>query len=96
MVEINSDPKEESKPLQKPDEKGKSQDRLDADQKRCGTKSAREKFDEIVTVKRDHVEERGPEPETIVNGARSEEHFKQNKGFSIQRAWCCLRGRRTS
>lgn len=44
-----------------------------------------ENFDEIITEKReDHVEE------------QVDKHCSKEKGFSIQRAWCCLMNRRTS
>lgn len=48
----------------------------------CGKVS--ENFDEIITEKREeHVE------------VAVDKHCKE-KGFSIQRAWCCLMNRRTS
>lgn len=97
MVEINNEHKEsdsKSIDMQKPERRESDQ------QKKLGTKTVRENFDEIVTVHRDNVEAREKEPdlEQLVNSARNEDeqYNKHHKGFSIQRAWCCLRGRRTS
>lgn len=48
-------------------------------------------LDEIVTEK---LEREVEEPVVITNRRTSES--SKEKGFSIQRAWCCLRSRRTS
>lgn len=47
---------------------------------------ARENFDEIITEKREDV---------VQDNAADNKQGKE-KGFSIQRAWCCLMSRRTS
>ncbi|CAH1990546.1 unnamed protein product [Acanthoscelides obtectus] len=65
--------------------------------KKQGTKAA-EKFDEILTIKREEPEENKPR-DPCQNGKRKEDiedEELKHKGFSLQRAWCCLRGRRTS
>lgn len=68
----------------------------DPDQpKKAGTKQKRENLDEIVTVKRDDAEDVKPQ-EQFANGGHDEVDECKHKGFSFQRAWCCLRIRRTS
>lgn len=55
-------------------------------------KSKKPNLDEIVTEKTEE------ETETVVVLRRNSvvESTSKEKGFSIQRAWCCLRNRRTS
>lgn len=70
--------------------------------KKAGTKSikdAKANFDEITTVNRDdELEEETKEFEKFINGSRADDKEEDchHKGFSFQRAWCCLRSRRTS
>lgn len=47
-------------------------------------------LDEIVTEKTEDLEE------VVVPRISVPEPSAKEKGFSIQRAWCCLRSRRTS
>lgn len=49
-----------------------------------GSAKVTENYDEIITVKRDD------------NTEEIADNQCKEKGFSIQRAWCCLMNRRTS
>ncbi|KAG5869613.1 hypothetical protein JTB14_031792 [Gonioctena quinquepunctata] len=63
--------------------------------KTIGIKQQLETFDEIVTMKTVDAEET-KKMEEYVNGRSIEEKEYKEKGFSLQRAWCCLKTRRTS
>lgn len=99
VVEINKtqtdpSPAQDITGHSKKDDDDSQQDR---DQlKKTGTKQKCENLDEIVTVKRDDVEDVVKPHEQFANGGRDEVEECKHKGFSFQRAWCCLRTRRTS
>nr|CAH7722669.1 unnamed protein product [Callosobruchus chinensis] len=103
FVEINKEPPD--KPAENEisipvpeigDDKHPDKDQI---KKQGATKRTSENFDEILTIKREEAEETKHEDNVCPNGDRKEEvqdEELKHKGFSLQRAWCCLRGRRTS
>lgn len=93
IVEINSfgikessiKPKPEDHNEQIPNEHGQKQ----------GTKSL-ENYDEILTLTR-HDTEKQVFRQTVVKHTDKEDDSQCNRhSFSLQRAWCCLKGRRSS
>lgn len=57
--------------------------------RRTSDAKIKQDLDEIVTVKREETTE-------VVRKVPEDKVQCKEKGFSIQRAWCCLRNRRTS